>query len=378
MKHSAFKTIAFLALALILANLTGCNLVLGGGDDPTDQNDIAEVDYTNYTTNYSVRIKNNASIDLVVFKGSVATSNIMGGVKAKESNHGMKKDPDLFAATGDFPLVFITEDQYNKNKSDLEILNQSPYARVYAFYNAQGTNETIYEVSGSFGGANELVINNLTTYTVELRRDGIYGEPLGFAGGGMNNQKFFLATDDYQLFPVFKKYIPNRDIIQTIYPKYSSGIPKSVSFGFGEENGNRYLLDVKDYFDLSATPMSTGAAYLVINNQSNTGIRLFKGGDYVTNSAGIATINNGLQKTFQIEMPSIPGTSNQAYATELTIAAYAVGEMGNNINIGAHTLLVDTIYTVDVTRNSDTGYFEYTFSETGKVSLDDFTTVQQQ
>jgi hypothetical protein len=300
----------------------------------------------------------------------------MGGVKAKDSNHGMKKDTALFPATGDFPLVFITEDQYKNNKNDLDVLNQAPYARVYAFYNAQGTNTTIYEVSGSFNGSNELVINNLSSYTVELRRDGIYGEPLGFAQNGMVNQKFFLVTDDYQLFPVFKKYIPNRDIIQTIYPKYTTGIPKSVSFGFGDDNGDMYVLDVKMYLEDVTTQMSTGAAYLVINNQSNSGIRLFKGGNYVTNSGGIATVNNGLQKTFQIDMPTIPGTNNTAYATELEIAAYAVGEMGNTTNIGVHTLQVDTIYTVNVTRNLSTGLFEYTFVQTGAVSLDDFV-VQQ-
>jgi hypothetical protein len=192
----------------------------------------------------------------------------------------------------------------------------------------------------------------------------------------MVNQKFYLETNDYQLFPVFKKYITNRDIIQTIYPKYSSGIPKSVSFGFGEDNGDKYVLDVKTYLQDINTTMSTGAAYLVINNQSNSGIRLFKGGTFVTNSAGIATINNGLAKTFQIDMPTVPGTNNNAYATELEIASYEVGEMGNTTNIGAHTLKVDTIYTVTVTRDLSEGTFAYTFSETGSVSLEDFTVDQ--
>jgi hypothetical protein len=295
----------------------------------------------------------------------------MGGVKAKDANHGMKKDPALFSSTGDFPLVFITEDQYNTNKNNLDVLNNSPYARVYAFYNQLGTNATLYEVSDKFGGANELIINNLSSYTVELRRDGIYGEPLGFAQYKMVNQKFYLETDDYQLFPVFKRYIPARDIIQTIYPEYSTGMPKSVSFGFGDENGTRYLLDVKDYLGDSIPKMSTGAAYLVINNQSNSGIRLFKGGNFVTNSAGIATINNGLTKTFQIEMPAIPGSAT-AYATKLDISSYEVGEMGNTTNIGDHTLQVDAIYTVTVTRNKTTGLFESSFSETGAVDLNDF------
>ncbi|MDR1565700.1 MAG: hypothetical protein LBS48_00260, partial [Treponema sp.] len=99
---------------------------MGGGTDP---NDITGIDYTNYTTDYSVRITNNSSVDLVVFKGTVSKSTLMGGVKAKDSNHGMKKDPALFPATGDFPLVFITEDQYENNKNDLDVLNQAPYAR---------------------------------------------------------------------------------------------------------------------------------------------------------------------------------------------------------------------------------------------------------
>jgi hypothetical protein len=354
----------FVFLGVCLMTL-GCKM---GGVDPDD---ITGIDYTNYTTDYSVKIKNNSSTDLIVFKGTVAQSTLMGGVRAKAANHGMKKTPQLFSTTEDFPLVFITEEQYEKNKNNLDVLNNSPFARVYAFYNIQGENNTIYEVSDRFGGNNQLVINNMSNYMVELRRDSVYGEPIGFARDLTNNQKYFLETDDYQLFPVFKKYIPNRDIIQTVYPKYSSGIPKSISFAFGDGNGTIYLLDVKEYLDDTNAPISTGAAYLVINNQSNTGIRLFKGGTPVTNSAGIATINNGLPKTFQIDMPTIPNSST-AFADKLTIGAYTVGVMGTTANIGEHDLHVDTIYTVTVSRDPSSGYFTTTFAESGTVDLDDF------
>jgi hypothetical protein len=285
----------------------------------------------------------------------------------------MKKIPDLFPATEDFPLVFITEEQYKANKGNLDALNTNPYARVYAFYNVAGENSTLYEVSGKFGGSNRLIINNLSSYTVELRRDGIYGEPLGFARTGGVNQVFHLETDDYQLFPVFKKYIPTRDIIQTIYPKYASGLPKSVSFGFGGDNGDNYTLDVSGYLGDQSVTISTGAAYLVINNQSDTGVKLFKGGSVQTNSAGIATINNGLTKTFQIGMPEVTVGDNVGYASQLTIGSYTVGESGNTVNIGSHILLVDHIYTVNVDRDTTSGLFECEFVESGTVNLEDFT-----
>jgi hypothetical protein len=353
----------FVFFAVCLMTL-GCEM--GGGTDP---NDITGIDYTNYSTDFSVRIKNNSSKDLIVFKGSVAQSTLMGGVKAKDTNHGMKKDPELFSETSDFPLVFITEDQYKANKNNLDPLNNNPFARVYAFYNKQGENNTLYEVSDRFGGDNELVINNISSYMVELRQDGIYGEPIGFARDHTNNQRYFLADGDYQLFPVFKKYIPGRDIIQTVYPKFSNGRPKFIGFGLG--GGQKYYhLDISKYFDDENTPISTGAAYLVINNQSDTGVRLYKGGNLETNSGGIATINNGDAKTFQINMPTVSGST--AFADSLEIGAYEVGLPGMTTNIGRHTLNVDTIYTVNVSRDSGTGEFVTSFVQSGAVNLNDF------
>jgi hypothetical protein len=281
----------------------------------------------------------------------------------------MKKNSVLFSATGDFPLVFITEEDYLKNKNNstgLENLNKTPFARVYAFYNLTGTNNTIYEVSGKLGGSNKLEISNLTSYNVELRLDGIYGEPLGFASKGMVKQAIYVNDGDYSVFPVFKLYNPIRDIIQTIYPKWSTGLPKSFDLSF---LGNSTVgVDVKTYID-STVNMSTGAAYLIINNQAGaTGIQLFKGATPITNSVGIATINPTDTRTYQIDMPGIAGSG--AFADHLSISGYQVGTRGNTVSIGDHTLYVDKMYTVTVKFND--GVFSTEFEDSGTVSWEDF------
>jgi hypothetical protein len=354
--------------------LAGCEM--GGGTDP---NDITGIDYTNYTTDYSVRIKNDSSVDLVVFKGTVSKSTLMGGVKAQEANHGMKKDSALFSTTGDFPLVFITEDQYKKNKDNLDVLNQSPYARVYAFYNKDGENDTLYEVSGSFGGGNTLVINNPTTYIVELRQNGIHGAPLGFARDETVDQRFYLTTGDFILYPVFKLYINQngKDMIKSIYPRYSDGYAKTIEFSLGKTSQERqYLVDVSEFMDeLGEASMSTGAAYLVITNNSNMGVRLFKGGNYVTNPANVATINNGTYETFQIDMPSpAPGVS----VSEIAIDSYTVGGMSTPQAKRASivppdngNLQIDTIYNVNITSDGQGGFIA-TCTKGGSISLEDF------
>jgi hypothetical protein len=178
----------FKAILLVLA---ACFTVFTACDNgqPSEDNygtpesggvDASGVDWTNYypTNNYSIQVRNNTAQDLVAFKQSPSASNLIGGIPAHANPFGLKKDPALFAATQGFPVVLLTRQQYEENKNNLAGLANTPFTRIYAFYNAAGTNGNVYEISGSLGGSCKLLIQNSTNMNVELRLNGVHGETL--------------------------------------------------------------------------------------------------------------------------------------------------------------------------------------------------------
>ena len=93
---------------------SGCDNLAGGGDSNTDTDKDTSgggsVDWTNYKTagSFSIRIKNEANRDLVVFKNTVSKANILGGVRKNASDHGLKLDTKHFNENTGFSLIFIT------------------------------------------------------------------------------------------------------------------------------------------------------------------------------------------------------------------------------------------------------------------------------
>ena len=347
------KAIWILAVLLAAgcANSTGGGG--GGGNDNNNNNNTGGVDYTNYNSGYVFRVRNSTSEKLVAFKGSLAAGNLIGGIPAQAQNHGLKRNPNLFTTTEDFPLVLITEEQYNTNKLNLQALEQTPFTRILAFYNSSGQNETVYEISGKLGGNKTILIQNGISMNVELRLNGTQGETLGYASANMYNTALKVAPDDYLVFPVFKKYNAVRNEIITVYPKYSgggqAGQAKHHQFSLDDGNPEMSLSFPADY--LNGTTFSSGAAWLVVNNQAHTGIQLQKGGAIQYTPGGIKTINNGFSRTFQIDMPS---AGQNQYASEITISAYTVGPTTNQVTIGTHTLQADHIYVLTVTTQNET------------------------
>jgi hypothetical protein len=302
----------------------------------------------------------------VAFKGSLSADTLIGGIPAKASGHGLPKDTKLFNKNEDFPLILLTEEQYLENKDDLKELEQTPFTRIFAFYNASGTNENVYEISAKLGGDNILLIQNPTSMNVELRLNGINGETLGYAATGMLNTKLFLTPGDYNIFPVFKKYNSLRDEIITVYPKGASGYAMNTQFQLGEGT-SEISFNTSSY--LTSQNYSTGTAWLIIDNQADTGIQLQKGGVIQRTATGIATINNGSTRTFQVDMALVGKT----YASSTNISAYQVGTNAKLILIGNYDLSVDKMYKVTVTGSAIQNTLAVTKpEEVGDISLDDF------
>lgn len=305
------KTLAVVVAALaavLMLFWAGCTMGTGGGngskddlDDKKETESASGVDYENYgSDNYVVKVKNNTTKRLVVFKGEPSADTLMGGVPASATNHGLKKNSSLFSSSSDFVLFFVTEEDYQAHKDNLSDLKTKPFARLYAYYNTNAKNQIVYSVSNDMGGTGKLNLNNNTPYNVELRKDSIYGEVIGYTSARTINTTFSVQPGDYYIFPVFRKFDKTLNEIVTVYPK--------------DEDGDAYVevLNVTDSktMELNASKWSenvtftSGYAYLRIKNESETGISLYDGANSAPEltSSGGSIINSGNELVYQIAM----------------------------------------------------------------------------
>jgi len=333
-------------------------LVLGFvGCQEDDEGD--KVDFTSHPSDYSILVRNNTSKRLVAFKGDLIAEAMIGGIPAYAKNHGLPKDPALFNKTEDFPLILITEEDYNANKNDLGSMKNNPFTRVYVFYNANGDNTAVYGIAEGLGGTNKLtIINNSSTINVELRSGGEIGETLGYAPAGMFTTDLYLLDGDYYIFPVFKRYNSFRDILEEVKPRASDNSAWFHSVGFGEGKTTD-TIDLTNI--LTLTRFTLGAAWIVVNNQATSGggIQFMEGTHVFETATGLRNITNGIPRTFQINMPKV-GTN--IYADKMSVSNWRFGSPSRNVAltegtepnapkgyIGTFDIEEDKMYTITVT-----------------------------
>jgi len=315
---------AAIAVTILLLLCTAC------GESPVDPGTTeGGVDFTSHNVGYSILVRNNTSERLVAFKGDLRADKLIGGIPAHAtgSGHGLPYDPALFDKTEDFPMILLTEAQYNANKNNLgsTALKNAPFTRVYVFFNKGGDNTVVYEIAGGLGGNNEFnIINASTSINVELRLGGPAGETIGYAPAGILETKLKLQDGNYNVFPVFKRYNTFRDVVETVYPQGSgSGYAWFETYSFGEGT-NSQTMNLKTL--LQSITFELGAAWVYVNNQTAGGGVRFVEGSYVRKTAsGLENTMSGNPRTFQIEMPKV-GTNN--YATSVSVSNWKFGPTG--------------------------------------------------
>jgi hypothetical protein len=345
------RLLAFLMVTALILFFGACIVNVGddnggGGGGPGS---VSGVDFTPYTTDFAFRVRNNTDKNLVAFKTSLSQTNILGGIPGKANGHGIKKNNTLLNKTEDFPMIFITEEDYIKNRNNLSALNETPFTRIYVYYNLQGDNEIVYDISGRLGGNKIIEIGNPSNsgLNIEIRLGGVYGETIGYAPAGMNVTKLYVTEGDFDLFPVFKRYNSVRNTVETLYPTAAAGA-WFKPLGFNSTTNSIYWNAQEAIDKLSSS--SSGVAWLAINNQSTAAVRLVKG-DEVVRSAGVAYFNSNEIKNFTIEMPQ----AGKSFATTLQIGNLKVGPSTREVNITdstgktTFTLKSDYMYVVNVT-----------------------------
>jgi hypothetical protein len=361
------KVFVTLAVVSVLAGIfLSCdNTENNNNDNGIDSNGV---DWTDYQTDgsYSIRIKNESNRDLVVFKGSLTAANLIGGVHKNATNHGLPKTALFGAQSTDFSLIFLTKEDYEKNKNNLASLEQKPFTRIFAVYNAAGSNDIPFLVDSKLGGTNTLVLQNMTSYNMEIRRDSPRGPTLGYAPNLALNTEIYLIDGNYSLFPVFKKYDATRDLITTIYPKRPDGSP--MRDGKALENGMEIEVNASTYTSGLAN-FTSGYAYLVVTNNSNNGVQVRKGDTVQQTATGMKMVNAGAQRTFLVEMPAVTSGDGTVFAEKTVFAGWNIGETGDpklipvNIELqdgsisggdNQNVFEADYMYTVTVTGDANT------------------------
>jgi len=369
------KMLKISALVLVLGlifSLTGCPVEdKDDGGKKEEKPADSGIDYTNYLTNFSVKVKNDANTKLVAFKGAPSPSSLISGIPIGGGEHGLKKDSTLFSTTGDFVLFLVTEADYVANKANLSALANKPFTRIYAFYNTNAENKLVYTISGILGGNKRIVLNNNSSYNVELRRDGIQGELIGYAGQGSYNTTFNVESGTYMVFPVFRKFNQARGEIITVYPKYQGGnLDGKAKFEY-------FSLDESlDEATLSASSwvgndfvLKTGSAYLIIQNNHSTGMTLYDGLSTVTTSTGGQAINPNRSLTFQIDMQKKPG-SNDEYLGTREMAGFKIGTPAYSEAVAKFTFESDKIYQINVSGSNPGDIQLSAITEVGTMTFD--------
>jgi hypothetical protein len=230
-------------------------------------------------------------------------------------------------------------------------------------YNAEGTNEIPFVVDSKLGGTNTLALKNTTSYNMEIRRNSPRGPVLGYAPSQVNTE-IYLIDGNYSLFPVFKKYDATRDLITTIYPKRPDSTPMRTSKAL--EGDMEIEVNASDYSS-GLNGFTSGYAYLVVTNNSSSGVQVMKGDAVQQTGTGVKMVNAGAQRTFLVEMPVLTSGDGTVYAAKTVFAGWTIGETGVPKAIPVSVALqdgavtggdnqnvfeVDYLYTVTVTTNA--------------------------
>ena len=343
------KKLTAILLAMLLAFVfVGCGDEEGG------------VDFKSHNTNYSILVRNRSGERLVAFKGDLREDALIGGIPAHAENHGLPKNLSLFDKTESFPMILLTLEQYKDNINSLSSQKNTPFTRVFVFYNRQGDNTVVYTISDGLGGSNEFkIFNPSPTINVELRVNGVYGETIGFVPGGIAETTLRLHDGNYNIFPVFKRYNTFRDVVDEVFPKRIDGYPWSRNYSFGDGHDSDSM-NIKDL--LQGLTLSTGAAWVVVNNQTpEGGIRFLEGSVVRKTASGLDSIPTTTPRTFQINMTKL----GNFYTDELRIYNWKFGptgyekplQAGENNPAPVETMIIERekMYTITVSGDDTQG-----------------------
>jgi hypothetical protein len=332
----------------------GNNIVVEAPDDEVQEAREGAKDYVDYKSyvggEAALFVENQSNSKLVAFQNRIDKDYLLGGIPAGAKAHGLKKTA-LFTSSGDFPLVLITEDEFKKNIDNLD--QAVVFTTIYAFYNKDAANNTIFKISASAGGKGRIVLRNPSKWNIEIRKDAPDGEILGYVAAGNTNGLLRVeAPEDYILFPIFKKFTNSALTGPEIYevvPKYPDGDLEGLPFsrGFALEGEEPQIWNLNELTQGINLELSAGAIFINIqNNNSGTSVKFMQGSQELSTSVGIKGIPSSKSSQFAIKVPRNP---DGKYPKSFTLNGLKVSvTAGIERLIPSTTFDLDYVYTIFV------------------------------
>jgi len=313
------------------------------------------VDFTNHpASNAAFFVENQTNERLVAFAGSISMENLLGGIPARSGEHGIRRNQDIFNQTRALVVVLVTEEQFVANRNNLSVLNNAPFARIFALYHhnhPEGVTPARYTIIGAIGGRNNLVVQNPTGFDVDLRVGGPLGQSIGFIPARMSTT-INVVDGDMDVFPVFVVFNPVTSTLSHIFPILPGRHPYFRAFSFSGGNALTFVLG-------SDFAISLGRAEMVIENQSMTPVQVQHGYTIIFNAMGSSFINPGERMTVLVEMGRHPDGS---FSSQRTVSDFRVRVAGATVPLtdtagnDMFTLHSDMRYTVTVTGSVTEGF----------------------
>ncbi|MCL2443199.1 MAG: hypothetical protein FWD13_07010 [Treponema sp.] len=334
MKKILKISVLLLAVGLVVG-LTGC-------PEPSEN-----VDFTNHST-ASIRVRNNTNVRLVAFRGQPEIDNLIGGIPANASNHGLSRSG--FTQSVDFALTLVTETEYNRAMAaggNQALKNAEKFNVIYAFYNHTGTNNNVFQINAQSGGAARLNLQNPTAWNIELRRDAHNGTTLGFIGPYTSVQALNLEPADYVFYPIMRRFNPMIGEVIDVQPVFTSGVIANTPY-FRELpiTGTNHTWNFLTLTQNNGHKMVSGGAFVRVVNNAVSGISFFVGNERQQTSGISYLIGPGGNATFQIRFPPNPdGSFRPSYTLDFGVGN-AAGRTGD---VPPRTVDIDWLYEIQVT-----------------------------
>ena len=324
-------------------------------------------------SNRGLLVANETQENLVAFHGSVARENLIGGVRATESNHyfslNVKENPnpEAFNHTHDFILVLVKNEDYKTYFFNLE---EAPvFAQIYVSYNKDTVSTYKYTISKNLGGKGTLRVHNMSEMNADLRLNGINGVSIGYAPAQQSNTYIQLEPDkDYELYVVFRRYSPKLNETVTYYPTFTDKDGKEIPvyYAFSIEDS---IVDIdlkKEFVQINPENYSFDYAYLQVINNFNQGVKIRNGMTTLATSKGIETLNAGNNYSFQLNLAKSGATS----AIEQDFSALQIVSGPLRKEVEKITMKPGFIYPISVSGTGNTG-ISYELKEPYPINLDD-------
>jgi hypothetical protein len=297
MKKMLRFSVLLLAVGLIFS-FTGCDD--GSTGNPGTEDNIN----WNNDPNGTLTVLNNVNKDVILFQGQTPNStNILGGVRALSSKtFDVSGVVDDFSVGGYMILRGITNDEYDRNKTDLS--KAKIEFSAMATY-GQGRKFRV-EISPNYAGDFGYKVNNIGRIGMELRKNSPDGEKVAYLPSLAVNYIIYNENSNaLALFPVFVYYSKISGTVTTLKPTDQFSSVTVTPRPLTDPSLQTYTFpnDQTVTWQQIVASLTSPVAYLkVVNNVPNQGAFFtVAGSNALMSQNGYDALGSGEQLTYEVE-----------------------------------------------------------------------------